>query len=344
MLKWAAAFAAITTVASALVCPQRSQAQDAIQPLKPGPVPQKIDIPASSSQSSVKPGTAEENGSDIDVPAGTTVDEINAYGCKVTIAGTVRHNVFVNNGHLTLLKSANVLGHVEVANNSTVDNSSTCQVTIVNAPPADVPTSDSDDESTTAETAAKKKSVQDLKIQTPLHSKPNWVEAQLALAILGVLGAALAVIVAPSASRKVADHISDNPKKDLRLGSALGVAMLLIVIGDSLLLKMPLIKYFWAPFGIMIAYAPVLILGFGWIVGMRFAAEKLAARFQWCKMDSLFKSICIGVAACGLANMVLGSINITFGVFGLLFELGFALMGLGGLASVAMKSASNGRY
>ena len=344
MFKLAAALAAITTVASAMFCPGRLLAQDTITPVTPGPTPQKIDIPATSSHRADDDRKSADSTTDIVVPAGTAVDEINAYGRKVVVGGTVRHNIHVNNGQLVLLKGAHVRGKIEVANNSTVDNSSTCQVTIVNAPPVDAPAADTDEDSEDTRSSRKEAKSSAATVQKPLRSKPDWFAAQMALTILGMLGAALAAIIAPGASRKVADHISDNPKKDLRTGTAIGVAMLLIVLGDALLLKMPLIKYFWAPFGIMIAYAPVLLLGFGWIAGMRFAAEKLAAKLRWRKTDSLFIAISRGIIACGLLNVILGSISISLGVLGLFLELGFALMGLGGLASVTLKTASSGRY
>jgi hypothetical protein len=171
-----------------------------------------------------------------------------------------------------------------------------------------------------------------------VRKQRSWCGAQFALLLLGLLGACLAVIVTPNAARKVADHVSSNARRDLRIGVFVGLGLLGVLIANAILLNIPIIKVLWAPIGIMVAFAPLLILGFGWIAAMRCAGDCVARKLNRTGEGSTFKRMALGLFAFFLANVFLGSISRGLGVIGLGFEIAVALMGLG--ATVVIASGS----
>jgi hypothetical protein len=114
--------------------------------------------------------------------------------------------------------------------------------------------------------------------------------------------------------------------------------MLIVLVGDAILLKLPLIRLLWAPIGIMVAFAPLLVLGFGWLAAMRCAGDFVARKLHHSGDGSMFGRMTLGLFAFFLVNILLGSINHGLGVVGLCTEVAVALMGLGATAVIAAGS------
>ncbi len=347
MLKLAAAIAAITTLGGTMACVMPVAAQQVdLKPVKPTSAPQPIDVPADNAHPSVLgelPGT-NGNSPTVTVGANTKVESVSVHARTLVIAGTVNHDVHVSAGRLVLVKGANIGGQIEVDDRTTVENHSSLKVNIVPHVETPVPGESADTNQESASNSDEETHVSKVRnAARNVHYKPDWFQAQLALAIFGVLSAGLAGIIAPNASRKVADHVWENPNKDLKIGAVLGVAMLTIVTLDALLLKMPLLKYLWAPFGIMIAFAPVLLLGFGWVTGMRYAGDMIATKLNRPAAKSQFRRVCFGIFACFILSVFLGVISPGLGVAGLFLELGIALMGLGGAASLVLRGPAGSK-
>ncbi len=173
-----------------------------------------------------------------------------------------------------------------------------------------------------------------------MRKQHSWFGSQLALLILGLLGAGLAVVTTPKATRRVSDHVSAHVSQDFIVGGLVGVALLVILVVNAILLKLPLIKMMWAPIGIMVAFAPLLILGFGWLAAMRCAGDYVASKIKLNHSGegSSFGRISLGLFAFFFLNVLLGSISRGLGVIGLCTEIAVALMGLG--ATVVIASGS----
>ena len=170
------------------------------------------------------------------------------------------------------------------------------------------------------------------------RKQQSWFGSQLALLILGLLGAGLAVIVTPNAAKRVADHVSSSPRRDLRIGAFVGIGFLAVLMANAILLKLPLIKILWAPIGLMVAFAPLLVLGFGWLAAMRFAGDCVARKLNRSGEGSTLSRMTLGLFAFFIVNVLLGSISHGLGVIGLCVEVAVALMGLGATAVIAAGS------
>jgi hypothetical protein len=171
-----------------------------------------------------------------------------------------------------------------------------------------------------------------------VRKQRSWCGSQLALLILGLLGAALAVIVTPNASRRVADHVSSNSRRDLQIGVLIGICVLPILFANAILLNIPVIKWLWSPIGLMVQFAPLLALGFGWVTAMRYVGDSVARKLNRSGDGSTFGRMALGLIAFFFANIILGSINRGLGVIGLCSEVAVALMGLG--ATVVISTGS----
>jgi hypothetical protein len=153
--------------------------------------------------------------------------------------------------------------------------------------------------------------------------------------LLGLLGAGLTVIATPNAAKRVADHVSSNPRWDFIVGALVGTGLLVVLIADAILLKLPLIKLLWAPIGIMVAFAPLLVLGFGWLAAMRCAGDCVARKMNRSGDGSTFGRMSLGLFGFFVINVLVGSVSHGLGVICLCTEIAVALMGLGATAVVA---------
>jgi membrane protein required for beta-lactamase induction len=88
----------------------------------------------------------------------------------------------------------------------------------------------------------------------------------------------------------------------------------------------------------MVAFAPLLILGFGWLAAMRCAGDCVARKLNHSGDGSTFGRMSLGLFAFFILNVLLGTVCHGLGVIGLCVEIAVALMGLGATAVIAAGS------
>jgi len=298
-------------------------AQDSGQAVDPSRGPQQIDEPMNggSTVKSDQPGPRKT----VYVPAGKTVESLAVHDENVVIAGHVLHDVVATNSTITLEPGATVGGTVRTVNCTLLNAAAGITMTTENT---GVLTS-------TSRLVGVYHNVRGVTEPESVARRDDWFGAQLALAILGLFGAALSMIIAPHASRRVAEHVASHPKRDFKIGVMIGLALLVLLVADSVLLKMPVIRYLWAPVGIFVAFAPLALLGFGWLAGMRYIGDCVARRLHRPADGPMFGRMALGLCAFFVLNVFLGCLSPTLGAMSLCAELCIALMGVGASAAVA---------
>jgi|GEM_PF-1630580 len=309
----------------------------------------KIDEPVSKSQSTAVPSAdkkdtqdsqditdisadqspQKQNGETVVVPQGKTVDSIDVKGKNLIISGHVTKNVHAVDSTVTIECGARVDGVVETQNCLVTNNGSGINMVVIGKG-----NKMEESGSESGLTNLQKTAVTAPRVR-PVPRRHDWFRAQLALTFLGLLGAILSMVVTPNASRRVAEHLAAQPRRDFMVGSIIGVAALVLLVADAILLKLPLIKLLWAPFGILIAFVPLILLAFGWLAGMCCAGDFLARKLNRPTDGSTFSRMVLGLAGFFVLNVVLGGINHGLGVMGLCVEIGLAVMGVGAATVIA---------
>ncbi len=341
------------------------EAQGVSKAVDPGSGVHAIDEPVAAAPLAGKTGS-EDSKDTIVISAGETRDALQVKGKSVIVRGTIRHDVDVEDGTITIEPGGKVEGAIR-GKNITVNNESghgvttdaTGNVTVNNVNASgdgangadggngadgangvngsDEVKSESDQPgsiaiSTGTHSAAMSAPV--IRYSTRVRTKRTWADGQFALMLLGLIGAALAVIVTPVASRRVAEHVSQQPRRDLAVGIAAGVVLLSLILANAVLLKLPLIRLLWAPIGIIVAFAPLLLLGFGWLSSMRTMGDYLARKMGSRSEGSHFGRIALGLFSFFVLNAILGSINPGLGIMCLGVEIAMALAGVGATAVI----------
>lgn len=174
-----------------------------------------------------------------------------------------------------------------------------------------------------------------IRISTPSPStarqdkpKEDWAGGQLALMLLGGLAGVLALIVAPRATERTGESLTQEPGRCLVVG-VLGSGAMLIGLWFSSGLSRSPFHFIWLPFAAGFAGLCLGALAFGWICGMRYIGQKIARRLGRSGGIGMWIQIALGLGAFFLVNAGLGRINQGLGIVGLLLEFSLALAGLG---------------
>ena len=161
-----------------------------------------------------------------------------------------------------------------------------------------------------------------------LKPKDDWAGGQFALMLLGGLAGFLALVVAPRATERTGESLTQEPGRCLVVGVLGSGAMLLALWFSSGLMRSPF-HFIWLPFAAGFAGLCLGALAFGWICGMRYIGQKLAHRIGRSSSVGIWIQIFLGLGAFFLSNVVLGKLNQGLGIVGLLLEFALALTGLG---------------
>jgi hypothetical protein len=265
------------------------------------------------------------------VEAGQTVKTVAVKDRPLVIAGHVKEDVLAVNSDVTIKPGAKIDGNLVTIGGS-VSNQSDTPVQTVKLHSDVLPALESAPGMLTAPPAPPASYV-NAEASAPVTKphKDDWFGGQVALLLLGIIGGMVALIVAPRATHQVASRISLEPARCLVVGGIGAVLTLIVLTVDAGLIHSP-VKYFWAPFGAVVALAPILALAFGWLASMRFAGDIVARRFAHLNNPGrLYTRMALGLGAFFLAKIVLGSLSIGLGMMALLLEAVVALMGVGAI-------------
>ncbi|HZO87164.1 MAG TPA: polymer-forming cytoskeletal protein [Chthonomonadaceae bacterium] len=265
-------------------------------------------------------------GGALTVEAGSTVDHITVRNRPLVVEGHVTHDVYAENSDVTIRPGARIDGHVVVQGGSV----SIAPGLLANETPTET------------------------RPAPPLPSGPaawhhhaqqghdDWFGGQFRLLLLGLISGLVVMLIAPRAAQQVASAISEEPARCLVVGG-IGAALLLVVVTLDCALMHSVLKLVWAPFGALILLAPVPILLFAWVCGMRFAGDLVARRLLGRAENSgkMYSRIALGLIAFFLACALLGSILPALGRIALLVECLIMLMGLGAMIVTGWGSDPN---
>lgn len=156
--------------------------------------------------------------------------------------------------------------------------------------------------------------------------KGDWFGGQFALLTFGLIGGVILMVVAPRATHQITGSVAAEPARCLVVGGLGAVGMLVLSLANAALFHSPA-RLVWAPFGAVVALAPLAVLAVGWLCGLRFAGDLVARRFGQSQNGSLYGRMALGLIGFFAVNLLLGALGM--GGVGLLTEFVFALMGLG---------------
>ena len=172
------------------------------------------------------------------------------------------------------------------------------------------------------------------------QSRAKWLESQLALLILGLLAGAAVRLAAPRAASRAARTVGTQPGRCLLVGASSGVALGVVSLLNAGLTQSP-IKAMWLPFGFVVATGALVLLGFGWLCGMRAMGEWVAAKAGRDNDGDFFVRLALGLCVFFLANSILGGIGSWLGAIGLLTQLAVSVMGLGAAVITGLGRSDN---
>lgn len=297
-------------------------AQETNSPVEPPSTPQRIDVqegasfPVATSSAKALPGAVVIN-------AATTTDNLTVRDHPLVLEGHVRHDVLAINSDVTIRQGATVGGHL-VAIGGTVHNAAGGAVKVVEQNRELV---------SSLGTAFMMPATVRASLRTAPHEKQDdWFGGQFGLLVLGLLGGLIVMVGAPRATQRVSDGIAFSPARSLAVGvmTALGMLVVLAFNGHLMNIHVLGLGVLWSPFGTLIALVAAMVLGFGWLSGMRYAGDILARRLgRPVGGGTLFGRIALSLGLFFLANVILGAMSRTLGVASLALECAIAVMGLG---------------
>lgn len=286
-------------------------------PVDPPTTPQRIDEPESGRPSvQITLNDANEApGRAVVLNARTTTDNLTVRDRPLVLEGHVRHDVLAVHSEVTIRRGATVGGHLVVIGGK-VHNEAGDGVKVVQQ----------DSEVADVLTSAGVQTV------TPRHD--DWVGGQFGLLVLGLLGGLILMVGAPRATLRVSEGIAFSPAKSLSVGVLTALGMMVVLGFNGRLMSIKVLGLLWSPFGTVLALVAAMILGFGWLSGMRYLGDVIARRFgRPAGGGSLYGRIALSLGLFFLANVVLGSMHRTLGIASLTLECVVAIMGLGAAIS-----------
>lgn len=295
-------------------------AQETGAPVDPSPTPQRIDD-REAGQSSATAHSAQIPAGAVIVNAATTTDNLTVRNRPLVLEGHIRHDVLAINSDVTIRHGATVGGHL-VAIGGIVRNDAGDAVKVV-------------EQSSDLERSLNSAFMMPATITTTVRTtaprkRDDWLGGQFGLFVLGLLGGLILMVGAPRATQRVSEGIAFNPARSLAVGVLTALGMLVVLAFNGRLMHVSMIGLLWSPFGTLIALVAAMILGFGWLSGMRYAGDIIARRFgRPAGGGSLYGRMALSLGIFFLANVILGSMSRTLGVASLTLECAIAVMGLG---------------
>jgi len=309
------ALVALISIMATNVKPLRAQENGA--PVEPTSAPQRIDD-HEGGLTAVARSHAEAPAGAVIINASTTTDSLAVRNRPLVIEGHVRHDVLTINSEVIIRHGATVGGHL-VAIGGSVQNDAGSAVKVVEQDAALA------NDPSIALAPANIKIVQ----TTAAHKADNWFGGQFGLLVLGLLGGVILMILAPRQTQRVSEAIAFSPARSLAVGGLTTLGMLVVLAFNSALMHLGGVGLLWSPFGMVLALAAAMVLGFGWLSGMRYAGDLVARRFGRPSSGNLYGRIAFSLGLFFLANVILGSMSRTLGVASLALECVIAVMGLG---------------
>lgn len=300
------------------------RAQEAGSPVDPPSTPQRIDEheagPSAIAASSVRiPAGA------VVISAATTTDNLTVKDRPLVLEGHVRHDVLAINSDVTIRHGATVGGHL-VAIGGNVHNEAGDGVKVI-------------EQSRDLEISLQSAFLKPVGMRRTVpasapEKRDDWFGGQFGLLVLGLLGGVILMVGAPRATQRVAEGIGFSPGRSLAVGLLTSLGMLVLLAFNQRLMHIaPLgvnLGLLWSPFGTLIALVAAMLLGFGWLSGMRYAGDMIAHRLgRPANGGSLYGRIALSLGLFFVVNVVLGSMSRTLGVASLTLECVVGVMGLG---------------
>lgn len=295
-------------------------AQETSSPVDPPTSPQRIDEHDLGQPPVKAPGARPPVGAVI-LSAATTTDNLTVRDRPLLLEGHVRHDVLAINSDVTIRHGATVGGHL-VAIGGNVHNEAADAVKVVEQ---------NRDLARSLNGLYLMPAALKVTLPTAVPERPdNWLGGQFGLLVLGLLGGLILMVGAPRATQRVSDGIGSSPARSLAVGLMTALGMLVLLAFNERLMHISVLGLLWSPFGTLIALVAAMILGFGWLSGMRYAGEIVARRCgRPTGSGSPYGRIALSLGLFFLANVVLGSMSRTLGVASLALECVIAVMGLG---------------
>jgi hypothetical protein len=290
----------------------------------PAAAPQETNAPEAPKPPS-SPEAAAPDGI-VYIAEGEVLDTVVVRDRPLILLGQVTHDVIAINSPVTIERSGKVGGRVLVTGGS-VTNRAGKQVRVVQTDRVTGKAAPVYMEGTTL-----------LLIPASLTQaagagddpRREWLQGQLALLLVGLVGGLVALIAAPRATQQCATFIALEPARCLVIGG-IAAALALVAAGfNAILLNSP-VRLLYAPFGMLVLGLLLLPLAFGWLCGMRYAGDIVARRLGKTGRGGLYSRLALGLTTFFFLNWFLGSLHGFLGACGLLVQFIVALMGLGAL-------------
>ena len=171
-------------------------------------------------------------------------------------------------------------------------------------------------------------------------SRKDWFGAQMALLIFGLLAGAVVRIAAPRAANRASVTVGIQPGRCLLVGAASAVGLGMISLINAGVMATPL-KALWVPLGFVIASGVLVLLGFGWLCGMRALGEVVAAKTGRDTAGDFYVRLALGLSVFFLLNTLLGGIGSWLGAIGLTAQFVVSVMGLGAAVITGLGKSDN---
>ncbi|MCS6777072.1 MAG: hypothetical protein RMJ43_05185 [Chloroherpetonaceae bacterium] len=252
--------------------------------------------------------------------AGETVDSLVVDGRPLDLAGEVKHDVIVFNSEVRIRPGARVGGRVIVVDGTIRDEAGgAVRATLYNG------------------SYLRKYGV--LRVDgTGLSKNPaaspgqaeDWRGNQIALFMLGLIGVLVMRLLAPRATVTATEVVALDPGRALVMGLLGALGLLVAALINALIARSP-VGMVWSPVGVLVGVTAVILLGAGWLCGMRLAGDLIARRLGWRSEGAVYPRIALGLLGFCLAKLLAYGVSSWLGGAVLLLEAAFALMGLGAL-------------
>lgn len=267
---------------------------------------------------SARPSRAQ--GGPVVLRAGEMVDSLVVRGRPLDLAGEVKHDVVAFDSEVRIRPGARVGGRVIVVDGTIRDESGgTVRATLYNGAYLQ------------AEGVLRVDGVEQSKQSTaPSEHTDDWRGNQIALFVLGLAGVLVMYLLAPRATLLATEVVALEPGRALIMGVLGALGLLAAALLNALISRSP-VGLVWSPVGVLVGVSLVVLLGAGWLCGMRLAGDLIARRLGWRSEGAVYSRIALGLLGFCLAKLLAYSISPWLGGTVLLLEAAFALMGLGAL-------------
>lgn len=263
--------------------------------------------------------------SPIVIESDKTVQAVQANGQSVVVRGKVEGDIHVVNGNVTVEPEGRVNGTIYIAGGN-VENRSKQKVHIAVA--------GGNVEGMYTGLIA---TVPRAEAQAKANSSEHWRSGQFALLLLGMLGALILNLVAPRAAAQASNAVGLEPARSVVAGILAALALGLVTFINAGMIQSPL-GFVWAPVGFVVVSATLVLIGYGWLCGMRFLGDAIARRLGQTQSGAFFWRTTLGLMTCFVLGLLpFSPLNIVV----TLVQTALSVMGLGALCITGLGTQSN---